>query len=237
MARLPVLMYHNISPNDSESVDLTISTSRFEEQLKYLAEKNYTSVFVSELMDSKPIPAKSVVLTFDDVTENQLLYAVPLLKKYNCKATFFIPFAYIGKSDEWNDGAQKIMTIEQLKSLDRDVVELGHHSHSHRKYSHISPDEIQEDFDKSFEIIRKNSLNVIPALAYPYGNFPKKGIQNQTFFQLLEKNGIQLAFRIGNRVNNFPFKNKFKVKRIDVKGQDSLLTFRWKLRLGKLRLF
>jgi hypothetical protein len=46
-----------------------------------------------------------------------------------------------------------------------------------------------------------------------------------------------MAFRIGNRVNRFPFKNKFEIQRIDIKGQDSLTTFKWKLRLGKLRLF
>lgn len=237
MARLPILMYHNVTPNDSESVDLTISTRRFEEQLQYLSEKKYTTIFVSELMDSKPIPDKSVVLTFDDVTENQLLYALPLLKKYNCKATFFIPFAYIGKADEWNNGSEKIMTVEQLKSLDTTVVELGHHSYLHRKYSQLTSEEIQEDFDKSFQIISENNLKVIPALAYPYGNFPKKGVQNEIFFDLLEKNSIRLAFRIGNRINRFPFKENYKVKRIDVKGHENLMTFRWKLRLGKLRLF
>lgn len=237
MARLPVLMYHNVSPNNSESVELTISTSKFEEQLQYLAEKNYTAIFASELMNSNEIPPKSVVLTFDDVTENQLLYAFPLLKKYKCKATFFIPFAYIGKTDAWNDGSEKIMSIEQLQSLDSEVVELGHHSYLHRKYASLTADEIQDDFDQSFEIIRQNNLTVVPALAYPYGNFPKKGVQNEVFFDLLQKNGIQLAFRIGNRTNKFPLKDNFKIKRIDVKGQDSLLTFKWKLRVGKLRLF
>ncbi|MBN8641423.1 MAG: polysaccharide deacetylase family protein [Flavobacteriales bacterium] len=237
MARLPVLMYHNVTPNDSESVELTISTSKFEEQLQYLAEKNYTTIFASELMNSNEIPDKSVVLSFDDVTENQLLYALPLLKKYKCKATFFIPFAYIGKTDTWNDGSEKIMTIEQLQSLDTELVELGHHSFLHRKYASLTAEEIQNDFDQSFEIIRQNNLTVVPALAYPYGNFPKKGVQNEVFFDLLKKNGIQLAFRIGNRTNKLPLKDKYKVKRIDVKGQDSLLTFKWKLRIGKLRLF
>lgn len=237
MARLPVLMYHNVSSNDNESVELTISTRKFEEQLQYLAEKNYTTIFASELMNSNEIPDKSVVLTFDDVTENQLLYALPLLKKYKCKATFFIPFAYIGTTDTWNDGSEKIMSIEQLQSLDSEVIELGHHSYLHRKYASLTAEEIQDDFNQSFEIIRQNNLTVVPALAYPYGNFPKKGVQNEVFFDLLKKNGIQLAFRIGNRTNKFPLKDKYKVKRIDVKGQDSLLTFKWKLRIGKLRLF
>lgn len=230
-------MYHNITPNLDLSKGLTLSVYKFEEQLKYLVKHNFKTYFVSELEKIEVVLSKSVVLTFDDVTENQLIYVLPLLKKYNVKATFFIPFAYIGKTDLWNDGAEKIMTIEQLKSLDSEFVELGHHSYFHRKYSALSVEEIQDDFDKSFDLIAKNDLKVYPVLAYPYGNFPKRGIQKTDFFQLLEKNNIKMAFRIGNRVNNFPFKNKYEIQRIDVKGEDSLFVFKWKLRLGKLRLF
>lgn len=230
-------MYHNITPNLDKSLDLTISIQKFEEQLSYLVENNFTSYFVSELEKAKTILKKSVVLTFDDVTQNQLEFALPLLRKYNVKATFFIPFSYIGKFDSWNDGSEKIMTIEQLKAIDSEIIELGHHSYFHRKYSTLTSDEIQNDFDKSFELIAKNNLKVYSALAYPYGNFPKKGKRKTEFIKLLEKNNFKMAFRIGNRVNKFPFKNKFEIQRIDMKGQDSLFVFKWKLRLGKLRLF
>lgn len=237
MSRLPILMYHNITPEFDLSSGLTLSMTKFEDQLNYLVEHGFTSYFVSELEFNHLIPSKSVVITFDDVTENQLLYALPLLKKYNIKATFFIPFSFIGKSDLWNNGAEKIMTIAQLKSLDSEIIELGHHSYFHRKYSTLSGQEIQDDFDKSFELITKNDLKISPVLAYPYGNFPNKEPQKTEFFSLLEKNNIKMAFRIGNRVNKFPFKNKLEINRIDIKGEDSLLSFKWKLRLGKLRLF
>ena len=114
-------MYHNISPNEENSLELTLSIQKFETQLNYLHQNNYTTLFVSDLENYSLVSKKSVVITFDDVTENQLLYALPLLKKFNMKATFFIPFSYLGKSDLWNSGAditgEKIMTIEQLKSL------------------------------------------------------------------------------------------------------------------------
>lgn len=234
-------MYHNITPDINKSLDLTISIEKFEEQLKYLFDNNFTTLFVSELENIELISKKSVLLTFDDVTENQMLYALPLLQKYAMKATFFIPFSYLGKSDLWNVGVdasgEKIMTIEQLKSLDLKVIELAHHSFFHKKYEALDLNEIQDDFNKSFDLIAQNNLKVYPALAYPYGNYPKKGFQKAEFFQILEKNNIKFAFRIGNRVNRFPFKSKFEIQRIDIKGQDSLTTFKWKLKLGKLRLF
>ncbi len=237
MSRLPILMYHNITSNQSKSLGLTISIQKFEEQLKYLVDNKFTSYFVSELENKDVILKKSVVITFDDVTENQLYYALPLLKKYHIKATFFVPFSYMGQSDTWNDGSEKIMTIEQLKSLDSELIELGHHSFFHRKYVSLTSEEIQEDFDKSFALISKNNLIVYPALAYPYGNYPKKSNQKIAFFKILEKNKIKMAFRIGNRVNRFPFKHKFEIQRIDIKGQDNLFIFKLKLKFGKLRLF
>ena len=53
----------------------------------------------------------------------------------------------------------------------------------------------------------------------------------------MRDNGIKYGLRIGNRVNNFPFKNNYLVKRIDIKGEDSLFRFKLKLKIGKLKLF
>jgi len=124
-----------------------------------------------------------------------------------------------------------------IKNIRCGCSRIGSPFFFHRKYATLTASEIQEDFDKSYELMAQNDLKVFPALAYPYGNYPKKGIQKVSVFQLLEKNNIQMAFRIGNRVNRFPFQSKYEVQRIDIKGEDSLFTFKWKLRVGKLRLF
>ncbi|MEG2510167.1 MAG: polysaccharide deacetylase family protein, partial [Chryseobacterium sp.] len=71
---------------------------------------------------------------------------------------------------------------------------------------------------------------------YPYGKFPKKGLQKKRFFALLEKLNISAALRIGNNLTSFPWKNKFEVKRINMKGSDSFTTFKMKLRYGKIKL-
>ena len=236
MAQLPILMYHNVSQKEAASDGLTISSQKLEKQFQYLKENNFVTFHLSELSLLESIPPKSVVLTFDDVTENQLVYACPLLEKYHLKATFFIPFQYIGKSDLWNKGSQKIMSIQEIKSLGNNI-ELGLHSFAHGKYDAMSASEINEDFKKCFQIIDKNDLKVYHAIAYPFGNFPKKNPKNAVFKSVLEKNNIIMGLRIGNKVNKFPFKNPYEIMRIDVKGQDSLLKFKLKLRFGKLKLF
>lgn len=236
MTRLPILMYHNVSNNSNDSKKLTVFCDKLEEQFRYLKEKEYTTYHFSELENKTAIDSKSVMITFDDVTVNQLVYAVPLLEKYNLKATFFIPFGYIGNLDSWNSGKEKIMSIDQLKQLDS-RVELGLHSFAHKRYATLTEAEINDDFSKCFEIIGENNLKVYNALAYPYGNYPKKEPNKSMFVAVLQQNKVKFGLRIGNRINKFPFKNPFEIQRIDIKGEDSLFKFKIKLRFGKLKLF
>jgi peptidoglycan/xylan/chitin deacetylase (PgdA/CDA1 family) len=227
-------MYHNVCEDDSKSRGLTISINKLEEQFRYLNRKGYRAYHLSELEDMQSLPQKGVVITFDDVTQNQLL-ALPLHKKYNLKATFFIPFSYIGKTDSWNSpGTEKIMTAEQLAALDPAIIELAHHSYLHRRYAELSTEEINKDFGESYKVISETGLQVYPAVAYPYGNYPKQEPAKSHFKSALKANGMKMGFRIGNRINNFPFDDTYEINRIDVKGHESLFKFRLKVKFGKL---
>lgn len=237
MSRLPVLMYHNVSNNLDNEKGLTISNAKLETHFKYLVAEGYTTCFFSEIDHCFNTKRKNVIITFDDVTENQLLYAYPLLKKYNLKATFFIPFHFVGKTDDWNSGKEKIMSVVQLQSLDSTIVELGHHSYEHLKYHQIPIASIENDLNKSFEFIESNNLSVVNTIAYPYGKFPRDKSKNKAFKNLLLKKGFSYGLRIGNRVNKFPFKDVFEINRIDIKGEYSLNRFKFKLKYGKTGLF
>ncbi|KFF05883.1 polysaccharide deacetylase family protein [Flavobacterium reichenbachii] len=241
MSKLPILMYHNVCQRESESNKLTISAENLEKQFQYLIDNDFKTLHFAALENLESVPEKSIVLTFDDVTENQLTYVVPLLEKFNLKASFFIPFHFIGKTDLWNnnseDAEQKIMNIEQLKELPKALIELGYHSYEHKKYRLLTASEIENDFLKCEEFIKNNDLHVYRALAYPYGNYPKERDQKANFKNILVKNKIKFGLKIGNRPNTFPFKDNYEIKRIDIKGKDSLLVFRLKIKFGKLKLF
>jgi peptidoglycan/xylan/chitin deacetylase (PgdA/CDA1 family) len=240
MLRLPILMYHGVSAKTSESNGLTISRDNLEAQFRYLKDNGYTCLHFSELQSLKAttdFPKKAVIITFDDVYVNQLEFAYPLLQKYGLKASFFIPFQYVDGVDEWNTGNEKLMSIAQLKSMDETIIELGLHSFAHKKYHELSPEEVDEDFQKCKEFIISNKLNISNVLAYPYGKYPRKNPEQEAFFNSLVTNKVAYGLRIGNRVNRFPFKDNYQVQRIDIKGEDSLSKFKFKLRYGKLRFF
>ncbi|MGB6269166.1 MAG: polysaccharide deacetylase family protein, partial [Olleya sp.] len=116
-------------------------------------------------------------------------------------------------------------------------IELGFHSFNHNNYKELSILETEKDFEACKRIIAEYDLPVQNVLAYPYGKYPRQNLEQADFFKCLENNKIDYGLRIGNRVNIFPFKNNYEVQRIDMKGEDSFLKFKWKLRLGKLKLF
>jgi len=186
------------------------------------------------LVKLKSLPkTKNIIITFDDGYVSQMELALPLLKKYKLKATFFVPLDFLGKTDTWNTSSLKIMTAEQLKNLDPKIVELGFHSFYHKKYTELSNAEIEADTRRCLEFVSENELNFSPVLAYPYGKFPKEKKLNEIFKKILSQNGIEYGLRIGNRINSFPFKKPFEIQRIDVKGEFSMLKFRQKIRFGK----
>ena len=240
MPRLPILMYHNICIDPSNSKGLTLSYDKLEAQFQYLVDHGYTSLHfrdIQKFKNSNEYPDKPIIITFDDVYVNQFKFAYPLLKKYNLKACFYIPFSFVGGTDSWNNGTEEIMSVLQLKTMDPAVVELGLHSFDHRFYSSLSLEIIQEDFKKCHDFVSKHALNVSNVLAYPYGNFPRKEPKKTQFFEQLKKQNIAYGLRIGNRLNKLPIKNNYELNRLDIKGGDSLFSFRLKLKLGKLFLF
>ncbi|MFV0530377.1 MAG: polysaccharide deacetylase family protein [Flavobacteriales bacterium] len=215
-------MYHNILPDSDNK--LTVTIDKLEQQFKYLTQKSYNTLFFSKLKENKALQ-KKIILTFDDGYKNNQEYLLPLLKKYNLKATIFLPTGRIGVDDDK-------MTFSELKELDTNHIELALHSHDHPDYTKMSEKEIEQDLIKNITCLEKNKIPFTKVLAYPYGKYKKK---DPDFFKTIEKCGIDLALRIGNKIESYPFRNKYEVNRIGIKGGDTMLKFKLRLFFGKLK--
>jgi peptidoglycan/xylan/chitin deacetylase (PgdA/CDA1 family) len=92
-AGIPVLIYHEIATDGRQPGETVIALERFEAQMRWLAEHGYRTLSMAELVaivaGRVPMPARSVVLTFDDGWKN-VLNAVPVLERYHMKASFWI---------------------------------------------------------------------------------------------------------------------------------------------------
>jgi len=238
---LRILMYHKVSPDQTD--DLTITTDNLDMQLAWITEKRYTPVSFLDLKEwietGKTLPDRPVILTFDDAYESFYTYAWPLLNQYHMKATVFVPVAYIGKTNIWDQGTDTLLSVDQLKQLNyHGNIETGIHSFLHRSYAELAIEDMKEDLESCFRTMEFHSIPTIRVLAYPYGGYPKDdpGLK-QEMKELFQTSQLWFAVRIGNRVNPLPVRDRYELKRIDIKGTDSFLTFKIKLALGRKNPF
>ena len=104
---LPIVMYHSLLK--SKSGNYIVHPDTFENDLKYIQDKGYTTITMTDLINyvykDSPLPEKPIIITFDDGFYNNFGYAVPLLHKYDMKAVISIVGKYTdtySKSDEAN---------------------------------------------------------------------------------------------------------------------------------------
>ena len=92
MSPIPIFMYHHVSPHKGDMV--TVAPDVFEAQMRFLADAGYKTLSADEVLDyilgTSEIHEKAVAVTFDDGYLDNYIYAFPVFKKYNIKATIFI---------------------------------------------------------------------------------------------------------------------------------------------------
>lgn len=187
---VPIIMYHGVSADESIQNDYVISPAELECDLEYLSEHNYTTVFVSDLVnyvnEGVPLPQNPIVLTFDDGYYNNYLYLYPLLKKYSCKA-LISPIAYY--SDMYSENGEvneryTHCTWQQLSEMyGSGLVEIGNHTYNMHSYGNgrngigqMSGEDtdmykslIKEDISKAECLIKENTGVDCEVFAYPFG--------------------------------------------------------------------
>ena len=114
-----ILTYHRVTTLERDVWDLCVTREHFEQQLEVLrrcAPVLHLSDLVERLRSGRHLPAKSVVITFDDGYEDNLHEAAPALEKYGLPATVFMTTGDVGRSREfWWDALERIfLSMETL---------------------------------------------------------------------------------------------------------------------------
>ncbi|MBP7652261.1 polysaccharide deacetylase family protein [Candidatus Dependentiae bacterium] len=236
---IPVLMYHKISEFHRDK--LTVTVNQFENQINYLLKKGYTPISFKELNSYKNntlnIPDKPVILTFDDGYMNNYELAYPVLKKNNIKATIFLVAGSIGKKNEWDEGQEKLIDYNQIKEMSGNNIEFGIHSFNHSNFSKMTIKEIESDLTDCISELKKNNIFFENVIAYPYGSIPEKPEDKNKLKDFLKKHNFNFGLLIKSKINKIPIKNPYFMYRINIKGSDSFLDFKIKLKNGRSKLF
>lgn len=90
---MTVLVYHEVVTDNTVEGKTTISAAHFAEQMELLADEGFVTVGIADLVrhmkGDATLPAKAVVLTFEDGWRS-VLNAMPVLDKHKLKASFWI---------------------------------------------------------------------------------------------------------------------------------------------------
>jgi peptidoglycan/xylan/chitin deacetylase (PgdA/CDA1 family) len=124
-ARLSVLTYHRFpDPGGDDSFDdgvIDVTPEAFDRQVSCL-KKHFTLVGVDELCAfaaGKALPPNSVAITFDDGYLDNYVRALPILKRHDAKAIFFLPTAYIAERRVyWWDRVAYIVKRSTVDTID-----------------------------------------------------------------------------------------------------------------------
>lgn len=161
-----ILEYHSISRQDWDP-SLVIAPEVFEHHLQVLQKNNYKVVTVAELakrLRKGESVDHYVAMSFDDGYKDNYTAALPLLVKYNAKATFSVIPGKIG-------GAIYMDEAEINKMIDAGM-EIGSHTCSHNPLAIIDPKYLTWEIGSSQYILEQKFPRIqIRTLAYPNGSY------------------------------------------------------------------
>lgn len=225
--RIPILMYHRIASVPGERNSLPVE--KFKEQLDYLKEHGYNTITLSDLYQhyaqQAPLPAKPVVLTFDDGYEDNFSTALPMLRERNMKATVFPIANWVGRENRWenfNHAITRTMDWDKLREWQAAGLEIGSHTLTHPFLTQCDEKELEQELISSKMIIEEKLDTQIDFLCYPYGFFNAKTIA------VARKVGYKGALAI---YENAPLwrQDLFALPRIPIPSRQPLWEFAFKV--------
>ena len=176
--RLPVLLYHHVGPEYQGSVlGLTVPPERFKRHVRWLAQRGYTGICPADWLrwcrEGKGLPAKPVLLTFDDGYADLVEYALPVLRRYGFGAAVYIVTGQLGGINSWDVARGcaplRLMTAEQIRYWAERGIEFGAHSRTHADLTDLPLNELRNEVAGSSDDLEKILGARVVSFAYPYG--------------------------------------------------------------------
>jgi peptidoglycan/xylan/chitin deacetylase (PgdA/CDA1 family) len=218
---VPVLAYHKFSKHTSDR--MTVREDAFEEQMAFLKKNGYRVIRLDDLFEflkrKRPLPPKSVVITFDDGWRSMYDIAYPILKRYGYPATLFIFTDLIHPTSVTLDWGK-------IREMSRNGIDVQCHSKTHRSLGKIENGEtlqayvesIKSELVESAKVIKRQLGTDVKYLAYPFGD------TNSLLIAMLGKLGFQGGLTVVRAGNPF-FADEFRVGRSMIYGTFDLKTF------------
>lgn len=181
---VPILMYHHImdakAAKDIGSQNLNVPPDIFRQQMDYLIGKGYNVIGLNEMISglrNNSLPAKPIVLTFDDGYRDFFDSAYAILKEKNFKATVFVITQFVG--------GERYLEWWQIREMaNSGLILIGDHTLNHRSIPSLSKEEEKDQIVSAKNILEQYVGKQVNLFAYPYGS------ANQNAKEILKENGF-----------------------------------------------
>jgi peptidoglycan/xylan/chitin deacetylase (PgdA/CDA1 family) len=189
--QVPIITYHQIrnwrASDKKVDKDYIIPPVTFKAHMKLLADSGYHTILPDELYDyltkGTPLPAKPVMLTFDDTDGDQYDIARPELTKYGFKGVYFITTIDIAKNKHYMDR-------KQIKQLADEGNIIACHTQDHTNFKKYNDKDFEIQIDKPTKKLETITGKPIKYFAYPFGEWNAKNLPE------LHKRGFKAAFQL-----------------------------------------
>jgi peptidoglycan/xylan/chitin deacetylase (PgdA/CDA1 family) len=165
------LMYHSVVVGaGTPAWPYAVSMQRFRAQLDLLQAEGWHTHRLDEL-GTKPLLARSVVITFDDGYQDNFAAFNELVRR-GMTASWFIVSRDIGRNAGWQDaGSPKLPLLEatQLREMHAAGMEIGSHTHTHSRLTECDEATLSAELTQSKATLERLLDAPVTSLAYPYG--------------------------------------------------------------------
>ena len=199
--RLRVLMYHKV--NDLPGNPLSVPVGVFDEQMAQLRALEYSVVALDGVLEyyvnGAELPARAVLITFDDGYRDNLEHAAPVLERYGYPAVLFVPIAYLDDAlplpHEERLAARGVVnsTLDwgELAELEAAGIRIESHGISHRPLADLALDEAAREIVLSKLRLEDRLARPVRSFAYVKGS---EAHYKPVHLSLLRQAGYDVAF-------------------------------------------
>lgn len=178
---IPILMYHAVedTARPAKYKHFYVLADEFAGQMRMLLRGGYTPITFEALAAARAgtaaLPAKPVLLTFDDGYANLKANVHPLLKQMGFPYTVFLVSQQVGRTNEWvvPDGyeATPLLTWEDIAGMQADgLIAFQAHTATHPRLAEISPAKARREMADSKDALEQRLRTPMTTLCYPYGS-------------------------------------------------------------------
>ena len=165
----PILEYHQVTdgPLDPAFDVYNVPPAEFAAQLDYLQAEGYTTITLKDFMYAvrgyRTLPAKPIVLTFDDGYADNYKVMLPILEARGMTAVVYVITNELGKPG--------YLTFDNLKDMQRRGIEIGSHTADHLPLTSLNKIIQRRQVRESKIFLEWSGLEPICSLSYPNGVF------------------------------------------------------------------